>query len=330
MTFTTRGDMTQRLTIGIDLGGTHCRAGVVGAEGTIVAQRMCEVGRNRSVDAVVQLVVSLVGELQAELVTGHWQPATAVGIGVPGIVECAEGLVYKAPHLPEWDRVPLARLLCRRLGCPVAVDNDANVVALGELWQGAARDLRHCCVLTFGTGIGGALVIDRQVFRGDAGFAGEVGHFTIQFDGPRCACGSTGCWELYASATGMRHLIDASSDPAKVAFLRVFDGDLDRVEPDRILALAREGNIFAGTLWKKFGAYCGAGIASLVNITGLHHIVIGGGLSGAWEYFIGEAERSIRRRTYRVTADRIQLHRATLGNAAGIIGAARLMQCLSA
>lgn len=330
MAFTHRAHMTQRLAIGIDLGGTHCRAGAVDAEGAIVAQRLCEVGRNRSVDAIVQLVVSLVDELQAELATGDRRPATAVGIGVPGIVEWSEGLVHKAPHFPEWDRVPLAALLRDRLGVPVAIDNDANVVALGELWQGAARELTHCCVLTFGTGIGGALVIDRQVFRGDAGFAGEVGHFTIQFDGPPCACGSAGCWELYASATGMRQLIASSNDPAKAAFLQLFDGNLDRVQPAQILALARDGNIFASTLWKKFGAYCGAGIASLVNITGLHHVVIGGGLSGAWEYFIGETERAIARRTYRATADRIRLHRATLGQSAGIIGAARLMRCLSA
>ncbi len=304
--------------IGIDLGGTNLRVGAVQG-GAVVGTLRAEIGAARAPEQVVDAMMTLI-----EQARGLWGAPSAIGVGAPGLVNAETGVIVRSPHFPLWHNVALAHLLQTRVGAPVQLDNDANVIAQGEMLYGAARALTNFVMLTFGTGIGGGIVLNRAVQHGDRGFAGEVGHLVIQFGGPMCPCGGRGCWELYASASGIHRLIDESNDPARDYFLKHFGGVAARVTPADLDRLARDGDIFASTLWKKFGAYVGAGIASLTNILGVDHFVLGGGVSAAWELFINEARRSLAKYTYAETAQGVQLHRAQLGDAAGILGAASL------
>ncbi|MBI4236922.1 MAG: ROK family protein [Deltaproteobacteria bacterium] len=309
----------QHAVIGIDLGGTHVRLGLV-RDGRVTGLRKQAMGGLRAPAEVVAFLAAEVRALHAE-----YGAAAAVGVGVPGIVDPQAGIVLRAPHYPVWRGFPMRQALSDALGCPVAIDNDANAIALGEARYGAGKGLTNFCLLTLGTGVGGGIVLNDQLWRGDAGFAGEVGHIVIEFQGHPCPCGGMGHWEQYCSASGLANLIDASDDPQKIEFLRPFHGESTLVTGTVLLQLAQAGNIFANTLWKKFGAYLGAGVASLTGVLGVEHFVIGGGLVAAWDFFIPEARRSLARRIYPELAQRVVLQRAALGDEGGILGAAALV-----
>lgn len=303
--------------IGIDFGGTNFRLGMVDSNGQISDLKKYPVKTPRTANGVVEQISSAVHELLASSKI----KIVGVGVGMPGIVDFEEGMVLSSPHYPEWKAVPFRRMLSDVVGLPVFLDNDANLIALGEKWMGAAKEFKSFIMLTLGTGIGGGLFFDGKLWRGEHGFAGEIGHMTINYDGAACSCGGHGCWELYASATGLTNIISASKDAGRADFLEQFGGDPDSVTSKRLYDAAKDGSIFASVIWKKFGSYLGAGMASVVNALGVHDIIIGGGVSDAWELFIEPAKKEIRRRTYTATADRIRLHRAILGDSAGILGA---------
>lgn len=313
--------------IGVDLGGTNCRLGVVNGDGDIVHQETFAVGSERTHKAIVNLLAKKINEICSTpangLVAGGAKyEVRGAGVGAPGIIDFGRGTIIRSPHYPAWHNFELRKELSDALGMKVVLDNDANMIANGELWKGAGRGHNNFIMITLGTGIGGGIIADGRVFHGDEGFAGEIGHQVMQFDGQKCDCGGRGCWETIVSINGLKWLAGTSDDPRKDNFLKRFHGDAEKITPKSLFELAGDGDIFAGVVWKKFGAYLGAGIASLVNVLGIHTVVIGGGISHAWDFFIGEAKREIARRTYKETAARVVLKRAELGDAAGIIGAA--------
>jgi glucokinase len=303
---------------GVDIGGTNIRLGVV-EDDLVVAQYRQPVGEHRSPQAIVALIVELQQQAMQE-----WGPARAVGVGAPGIVDPQAGMILKSPHFSEWIGFSARDAIAQAVGVPVALENDANAIAIGEARYGAGTGLTNFIMLTLGTGIGGGLVLRGELFQGDRGFAAEVGHMVIQRDGPACNCGGHGCWELFASASGLHRLIDASDDPAKAAFLEHFHGESTRVTPAAAYERALDGDLFAHQLWRQFGGYLGTGIASLMNVLGVEHFVIGGGIAAAWDFFAEATQRAIARHTYPENAAAVQLHRAQLGDDAGILGSAYL------
>lgn len=275
--------MSDGACIGIDIGGTNLRAGVV--IGHQVTQLHREpIGALRDPQALAAHLARLIPTLP-----GNDHKISHIGIGLPGIVDVANQKVLRSPHYPEWVDVPFGEILKEAFQLPVYLDNDANMVLRGECLAGAAEGLQHAIMLTLGTGIGGGLLIDGKVFHGNAGFAGEVGHMVIDRKGPRCACGGRGCWELYASQQAFKHPPHEVTDPKQ---------------------------------WEQFGVHLGIGIASLVNVLGIEDVIIGGGLSGAWDRFETAMRAEVPHHTYAETAARIRIHRALTGDKAGILGAA--------
>lgn len=270
------------MTIGIDLGGTHLRMGVVDRQGKILARRKIVVGGLRTPKSIVQLISSNFSEIKSHRPRVRWR----IGLGVAGIVG-EGGIVYSSPHYPQWRNFKVAQKLSQRINIPVVVDNDANMVALGELWQGAGQGWDSFLMITLGTGIGGAIVIDKKVFHGDNGFAGEIGHMVVEAKGPRCACGSRGCWEVFASGSGMEKRGDRN--------------------------------------FGRFAYYLGVGLASLVNVTGIQRIIIGGGLVSKSRFYLPAAIREMKRRTYAKTWAGVKIRLAKLGDDAGVLGAARMI-----
>ena len=317
--------MSRRLAIGIDIGGTKVAGGVVDETGAITHRtRRDTPHRSTSPSVVENTIVESVEEL-----LGQVDPAdvVAVGIGAAGFVAEDRATVVFAPHL-SWRNEPLRDALAQRIDLPISVDNDANAAAWAEACFGAARGESHVVVITLGTGIGGALIIDGHVQRGRHGIAGEFGHMQIMPGGIRCECGNRGCWEQYASGNALvreaRAMIEAGS-PVVADLRSRLGGEPTALTGPFITEAAREGDPTARELLADSGEWLGIGLANLASAFDPGLFVIGGGVSAADEMLIGPAREAFRRqlpgRGYRPEA---RIVRAVLGSDAGLIGAAEL------
>lgn len=308
--------------IGIDVGGTHLRAALVDRKGKISSCRKTLVGSSRGPEEIVSLIQKTVASIEKE--TG--KKAAVVGVGLPGIVSAEEGIVYASPHYPQWKRVDFRRRLEERLNRPVAVDNDANMIALGEHWLGAAREWSDFLMVTLGTGIGGAIVINSRVYQGVQGFAGEFGHMAVSADGPPCACGSRGCFETFVSATALNRMVKSAVSNAAIRESPDL-APLLQTDPSALSGLlvdqARKGNDAAGGILREMGYYLGIGLASLFNVTGINRVVLGGGLIFSADIWLIPARDELNRRTYAETASHAEIRLSQLGDDAGILGAAK-------
>ena len=315
-----RSSMLERLSVGIDIGGTKVAAGVVDETGHVL-ERMRRDTPTTSPAGVEDTIADIITELRPR------HRVYSVGIGAAGFVDATRSSVLFAPHL-AWRHEPLRDALRRRIGLPVTVENDANAAAWAEWRFGAARDEEDLVCITLGTGIGGALVINGAVHRGRFGIAGEFGHMQVVPGGHRCECGNRGCWEQYASGNALvreaRELARANS-PVIHHLLTQAGGDPEQITGPSVTAAAQAGDPAAVELLAEMGQWLGVGIASLAAAFDPGLFVIGGGVSDAGELLIAPARDAYRRnltgRGYRPEA---RIVRAQLGPEAGMIGAADL------
>lgn len=304
--------------IAVDLGGTNLRVGLVSADGKVERVGKIPSESKDKSERTLERTVALV-----EKVAAGADAIAGLALGVPGIVD-REGVVHQSPHFPDWKSVAVGDYFRKKFPWPIVVDNDGHMIACGEAWKGAARGLENFILLALGTGVGGAICWKGEILRGDSGFAGEIGHMVIEMDGPACHCGSQGCFEMYVSATGIRRLVEEGReiDQRGREFLLEKTGGLEKLTIEKIYHLATEGDICAHSIFKRVGYYLGIGIASLVNVTGIETVIVGGGVSQAWDFFIEPAKQEIFERTYPETARRIKILQAGLGDEAGLIGGA--------
>lgn len=293
--------------ISVDLGGTNLRLGAVDSQGQVRHFQKLS-SKSRGTEILEQLVEAI-REVEENL-KKEGEEILGIALGVPGIVDLKEGVVYQSPHFPDWKQVPIRRYFEGKFSYPLFLDNDAHLIARGEAWKGVAQEIRNFILLTLGTGVGGAIVWEGRLLSGDSGFAGEFGHMVIESEGVSCPCGSRGCFEMYVSATGILHHLEKGG--------RIDSNEKMTVE--KLHESALNGDIAAHAAFQRMGSFLGIGIASLVNITGIQTVVLGGGVSRAWDFFIEPAKKEIVRRTYSETASRILLKRAILGDEAGLLG----------
>ena len=314
-----------RLGIGIDIGGTKVAGGVVDASGAVLHRaRRDTPHRSKKPGVVEDTIVEVVEELVA--IVGV-EAVAAVGIGAAGFVAADRATVVFAPHL-SWRHEPLRAALQRRLPVPIFVDNDANAAAWAEWRFGAAQGESHVMMVTLGTGIGGALLMNGEVVRGRFGIAGEFGHMQVVPGGQRCECGNRGCWEQYASGNALvreaRSLMTANSPIAGDLIERV-GGDPANLTGPLITEAAQAGDQTAVELLAEIGQWLGVGIANLAAAFDPGIFVIGGGVSAAGDLLLAPARETFRKhltgRGYRPEAAIVA---ARLGNEAGLIGAADL------
>ncbi|HET8600308.1 MAG TPA: ROK family glucokinase [Segeticoccus sp.] len=308
------------VTIGLDIGGTKIGGGLVDEKGQVLAT-----GRRQTPaqdpDAIAAAAADLVGELSRE------HDVAAVGVACAGFIDKSGATVLFAPNL-AWRDEPMKLRLESVLEVPVIIENDANAAAWGEFRFGPARDVDDMVFLTLGTGVGGGVVIDGRLLRGAWGVAAELGHMRVVPDGIRCGCGNRGCWEMYASGSALmreaRDLIHSGS-PHAAALSDACGGEPDRLRGIDITALAEQGDAAAGELLADLGRWVGEGAASVAAILDPELIVLGGGVSEAGELLLEPARAAFRRQlTGRGHRPEARFALATLGNSAGIIGAAAL------
>jgi glucokinase len=250
--------------VGVDVGGTKLLTVTVDADGQVVDER--KVKRPVGGDAMLEAIVELAGD------------ADTVGLGIAGLVD-NEGTLRVAPNLAEIVDFPFGHRLRERLGRPIAVDNDATAAAWGEFQSGAARGARDALVVSLGTGIGAGFVAGGRLQRGAGGFAGEAGHMVVDPDGPACPCGRRGCWERYASGSGLGQLGRVAALAGRVpAVVRLAGGDPEDVRGEHVGDAAQHGDAEALEVLDEFARWVALGVANLVNVLDPSTVVIAGGL----------------------------------------------------
>ena len=284
--------------IGIDLGGTAIKLGIYLPDGNCQKSISIPTPQPSFPDKVIAAIATEVDRLNSD------RKCLAIGIGTPGPVDATGRIAKVLINFNGWRDVPLADMLEAKTGLPTIAANDANCAGLGEAWLGAGRNYRNFILLTLGTGVGGAIIIDGKLFVGHLGAAGELGLITLNPDGPPCNSGNQGSLEQYISAPAIGRR--TGKDPAELG------------------KLARSGDREALNFWQEYGKDLGAGLASLIYILTPEAIAIGGGVSASAEFFLPAARAEIDRRVLASSRVDLQLLPAQLGNQAGAIGAAKL------
>lgn len=309
------------LAIGVDVGGTKVLAALIDTDEPtkiLRAHRVPTPSGSGAVDTVGEVVAHLCDEAGA---VGHG-PVVAVGVGMPGLVG-ADGVLFGSAHLPDLVGLPLRSMLTAAIGLPVTLDNDANCAAWAEVVCGVGRGAAEVLVVTLGTGIGGGLVIEGTLRRGGHGAAGEPGHMVVDPDGPPCPCGRRGCWERYASGSGLGLLGQAAAAAGDAPALVARAGTADAVRGEDVVAAARDGDRGARAVIESFADWLGMGLANLVTLLDPELVVVGGGLADVADLFVDRArEVMVAQSLGAPTRPPARLEVATLGSDAGVIGAA--------
>ncbi len=304
---------------GVDLGGTNIKAGLVTEEGDIVHRHAIATRAPEGPAAVARRICRAVAKCARDAGVDPGRPA-GVGIGAPGTIDRREGVVTFSPNLPGWHDVPLRRMVQEALDLPCTLENDANVAALAEQWIGAGRGASSLVLFTLGTGIGGGIVLDGHIWHGANGVAGEIGHMSINPDGPRCGCGNRGCLEAYASATAMvrrlREAVQAGADTPLASHL-------DSVTARDIHRAALEGDAVAAENIAQTGRYLGVAVSNVMHMLNPRVVAFSGGVTGAGEMLLSPLREEATWRTMDDSRREVKVCLGELAETAGIIGAAR-------
>jgi glucokinase len=303
------------LVFAVDLGGTHLRVALVDNTGRILTQTKQKTPKGDSAESVVAALVDAAQQWES-----HKQAVVAASIMVPGAVDSDNAVVLQSPNLPSLVNYALKSELEKRLGWPVFLENDANAAAVGEMWLGAARGCRDVVSVTLGTGVGGGVILDGNLWRGSHGSAGEIGHTAVDpFSGLKCKCGNTGCLEMFASATAIVRMTQENLSLYPQSQLKN-----DGLTAEKVYEAARNGDELALAIFRRVGTYLGIGLANLINLLDPQVIVIAGGVVNGWDLFADEMYRQVEERAFRTIAQQVKIARAECGDNAGLLGAARL------
>jgi glucokinase len=300
-------------TIGVDLGGTNLRAAAIDRSGAMLEKIG---GATNFVEGREAVLGDLVAAI--EIIRNHHGAGglAGIGVGVPGFIRIKEGFITGSNNLPYLENFPVRDEIARRIGAPVILENDANAAALGEQWMGAGRGVDDLVLLTLGTGVGGGIISGGRIVRGHVGMAGEFGHMTVIPNGNPCGCGNRGCLEKHASATAVTAMARLMHLGEGLTSKQVYD----------LAQTAGEAGEKARAIWRVFGESLGIAIASLINAFNFPLYLLSGGVLAAWDVFAPEMMATVERRsfTYRATQGETRIEKATLGNEAGLYGAAYL------
>jgi glucokinase len=310
--------VTAEATIGVDLGGTKCLGVVLAPDDTIVAEH--RVATPSGAPAVLDALAGLIAALQGT------SGARRVGVGAPGLID-RHGVLRFAPNLAAAAEVPVrAELEARLPGTTIVLENDANCAVWGEWMSGAARGADYVVMATLGTGIGGGIVLGGGLYRGANGFAGEIGHMVVDANGPICPCGKRGCWERFASGSGLGWLArEAAHAGVAARVLELAGGDPESVRGEHVTQAAGEGDGQATAILDRFAWWVALGLANLANIFDPERFVLGGGLIEDAALLVDPVRRHFEE-LVEAGGHRpeIAIVAAALGERAGAIGAAAL------
>ncbi|MBI4780222.1 MAG: ROK family protein [Oscillatoriophycideae cyanobacterium NC_groundwater_1537_Pr4_S-0.65um_50_18] len=288
----------QEEVIGIDLGGTAIKMGRFDVQGNCLRSLTLPTPQPAYPPSVLETLLEAIAQIDPN------QQSVAIGVGTPGPADAAGRVARIAINLEGWRDIPLADWLEAETGKPTIVANDANCAGMGEYWLGAGKPFRNVIMLTLGTGVGGAVILDGKLFVGHDGTAGELGLITLNPEGEPCNSGNRGSLEQYVSVRAIRRR--------------------SGLEPHELAEKARAGNEEAIAFWQNYGRDLGTGIASLLYVLAPEAVIIGGGISASAEFFFPSLQAEIEQRVLPSSRSGLRLCLAELGNQAGMVGAAKL------
>ncbi len=302
--------MTKNYAIGIDIGGTNIKVALVSKEGEIV-RKIKKPSSERLFDSVLESIEEIIHN---EII--------GIGFGVAGLIDRKIRGVYVSPNQQALEGIDIVKEVERKFNVPVIVENDANVAAFGEKISGAGKSFENFVLLTLGTGIGGGIVHNGKLLN----VSSEIGHMSINSEAEKCPCGNRGCLENYASARAMIAKALAMLEKGSDSLLKnCCKGSFYKLTPQDIYNSALDGDTLAREILRDAGRHLGVGLANIINIMSPEAIILSGGLIGAWNIYIQEAIRETSRRTFKNLFDSVKIIPSSLGDEAGIIGAACLV-----
>jgi glucokinase len=309
--------------LAVDIGGTKIMTAVISAEGKMLARDVCPTLVGEGVSAVIERLFTAIDSL---LDRNSLQPSQLAGISIAcaGGIDTGRGLVATpSPNMPDWLDIPLVDKTRERFRIDAFLLNDASAAALGEHHYGAGKGVENLVLFTLGTGIGGGVVAAGELYLGAVGAAAEIGHMTVDADGPECGCGNKGCLEMLASGTAVtRDAVSRVKNGEKTLLIEMVNGDVDKITAETVASAARNGDALAMDVLNRAGYYLGIGMVNVVNIFNPEMIVLGGGMAELGELFIGQGRRMVAERAFPISARTVRIVTAQLGNEAGVYGAA--------
>jgi len=310
---------------GIDIGGTNIKYGLVDSNGQIIYRdqkpAMAEKGAKPLLHLITNIAENLLYRAAEDDLLIKW-----VGVGSPGIIDNLTGVVKGAsPNIPDWVGTEIGAHLSEHLNMPVYVDNDANSMALAEMKFGALRRFNSAICITIGTGIGGAIIINRNIWRGSSFSAGEIGHLVVDFNGPKCLCGNRGCLEALCSSSA---IISRARNKLKNGISEimndVLNGDPQNLNIRKLFSAAKKGDETALEVLEETGTILGAGLSGVINLFNPEALVLGGGIIDGGAGLSETIGAEIRKRAFHSATENLRIIKAELGNDAGFIGAGLL------
>jgi glucokinase len=303
--------MKKRLIIAIDLGGTNLKIALLDSKYKIKEKRVISTKGFFRKESLIFTIINGIAKVIRENKLKK-QEILGIGLGLPGPIDVEKGIVHFFPNIPGWKEVNLKKILEKKLKLPVFMDNDANLMALAESKVGAAKGFKNAVCLTLGTGVGGGIILEGNLYRGSSFSAGEIGHVPINENGPRCNCHGWACLETYI---GNKRI----EKQARSAFRR-------NISLEELSKLAAKNNKQAIEIWQEAGRRLGVALAGVVNLFNPDAIVIGGGVANAGKALLDPVKETILKRAMSVQARHVRVFKAKLGNDAGLIGAAILVR----
>jgi len=326
----TPGTAEKRWIVGVDLGGTNIVVGLLPIQGgDVLGFRTQPTESQRGARFVVNRIVQMVEEAIAEVTAeaGTTRHAVAgVGIGSPGPLDRKTGTVINTPNL-GWRNFPLRDLIANAVKLPCTLDNDANCATYGEWWLGAGRGTQQLVGLTLGTGIGGGVVLNGEIYHGASDVAGEIGHMTIDSNGRRCKCGNYGCLEQYASGPAIAERAVEGLESGAVSMLtEMVDGKLELITAATVYEAAVLSDAYATEVMRDTARFLGAGVANIINILNPEMVVVAGGVTRAGEHLFEPLRAEVRRRAFRSAQEICRIVSGELPGTAGVVGAAAVFK----
>ena len=316
-----------KYSIGIDLGGTDIKAGLLAEDGTLSCRKVISTHVNEGAKAIAGRIAGAIKQVisaaeEINLPIKSTKQIIGIGLGSPGLIIAESGIVHFSPNFPGWCDIPLLDYVneeLQEIDIPLYIDNDVNVMVLGELHHGAGVGFNNIVGLTLGTGVGGGVVINRKVYHGNWNTAGELGHTIVKPDGRKCACGNRGCLEAYA---GARHIVERTQQ--QIISGKKTAMNPEQLTPKSIADAAATGDELAREIFSDTGKWIGVALTTIAHILNPQIAVIGGGISAAGEDLLFQHIRKEFNKRVMDIPGNMQIVPAKLGNDAGLVGAAML------
>ncbi len=314
--------MQEQPVLAIDLGGTKILAAIVSEKCQIVAREYSLTLADEGPQSVIDRLFSAIDHILG-LKNVNPSQLTGISIAAAGAIDSGRGLVAYSPNLPGWSDIPLRDMVRDRYMVDTFLVNDAGAAALGEHRLGAGKGMNNLILLTVGTGIGGGIIIDGKLYSGLSGSAGEIGHMTIDVNGPRCNCGNVGCLETLASGTAIaREAVRRISQGEKSSLTEIVTGEIENTTAKDVSLAAQGGDPLALEVISEAASYLGMGMVNLVNIFNPEMIIVGGGVAKLGDLLLEPARQVVREKAFSISARAVRIVPAQLGDDVGVLGAA--------